>query len=62
MDFLIDALLRIEKDCFFKVAQKERLGTVNKQEVKEGYRHKRGLKIKPEDVTVSMHKLYMILS
>ena len=53
MDFLIDALLRIEKDCFFKVAQKERLGTVNKQEVKEGYRHERGLKIKPEDVTVS---------
>jgi len=32
VDFLIDALLRIGKDCFFKVAQKERLGTVNKQE------------------------------
>ena len=60
VDFLIDALLRIEKDCFFKVAQKERLGAVNKKEIKEEYRHERGLKIKPEDVTVSdtLHKFF----
>ncbi|XP_065920274.1 uncharacterized protein [Dysidea avara] len=51
VDFLIDALLRIEQDCFFKVAQKQRLGTINKQEVKEAHRHKRGLQIKAEDVT-----------
>lgn len=53
VDFLIDALLRIEKDCFFKIAQKQRLGTINKQEIKEAHRHERGMKIKPEDVTVS---------
>lgn len=53
VDFLIDALLRIEKDCFFKIAHKQRLGAINKLEVKEAYRHERGLKIKAEDVTVS---------
>jgi len=38
---------------------------VNKQEVKEGYRHERGLKIKPKDVTVCgsihMHTLHASL-
>ena len=52
VDFLIDALLRIEKDCFFKVAQKQRLGIINKQQVKETQRHQRGLQIKAEDVMV----------
>ena len=52
MDFLIDALLRIEEDCFFKVAQKQRMGIVNQQEIKELHRHQRGLQIKHEDVTV----------
>ena len=57
VDFLINALLRIEKDCFFKVAQKERRSAENKK-VKEGYRYERSLKIKPEDMTVSdaLHK------
>ena len=58
VDFLIDTVLRIEKDCFFKIAHKQRLGTINKQEIKEGYRHERGLKIKAEDVTVSNVPLF----
>jgi len=52
VDFLIDALLRIEQDCFFKIAVKQRLQTINKQETKEANRHKKGLEIKHEDVTV----------
>lgn len=51
VDFLIDALLRIEQDYFFKIALKQ-LGAINKQEIKEANRHKRGLEIKHEDVTV----------
>lgn len=52
MDFLIEALLRIEEDCFFKLALKQRMGIVNQQEIKELHRHQRGLQIKREDVTV----------
>ena len=55
VDFLINALLRIEKDCFFKVAQKERRSAENKK-VKEGYRYERSLKIKTEDMTDALHK------
>ena len=62
MDFLIDALLRIEEDCFFKVAQKQRMGIVNQQEIKELHRHQRGLQIKPEDVTVRNDLLYLSFS
>ena len=59
VDFLIDALLRIEEDCFFKVAQKQRMGIVNQQEIKESHRHQRGLQIKPEDVTLCNDLLYI---
>ena len=61
VDFLIDALLRIEEDCFFKVAQKQRMGIVNQQEIKESHWHQRGLQIKPEDVTVRNDLLYLSL-
>ena len=52
MNFLIDVLLRIVQDCFFKIALKQRLQTINKQEIKEANRHKKGLDIKHEDVMV----------
>ena len=52
VDCLIDVLLRIEEDCFFKVAQKQIMGIVNQQEIKKLHQHQRGLQIEPEGVTV----------
>jgi len=53
VDFLLDALLRIERDCYFKATRNQRLATLNRREIKEANRHQRGLQINPEDVTVS---------
>ena len=53
IDFLIDALLKIERDCYFKQMSNKRLQCLNRREIKEANRHERGLKIKVDYVTVS---------
>lgn len=53
IDFLIDALLKIERDFFYKAMTKERLKCLNQREIREVDRHQRGLKIDKEFVTVS---------
>ena len=53
IDFLIDALLKIEKDCFFKHMGNRGLQCLNRREIKEANRHERGMAIKPDYVTVS---------
>ena len=53
INFLIDALLKIEKDCFFKHMGNRRLQCLNRREIKEANRHERGMAIKTDYVTVS---------
>ena len=53
IDFLIDALLKIEKDCFFKHMGNRRLQCLNRREIKEANRHERSMAIKTDYVTVS---------
>ena len=47
VDFLIDALLRIERDSFFVYMRRKQLFEINYQAV-----HTRGMKIPPERVQV----------
>ena len=53
IDFLIDALLKIEKDTFFKYMGNRRLQCLNRNEIKEANRHERGMAIKFDYITVS---------
>ena len=50
---MIDALLKIEKDCFFKYMGNRRMKCLNRKEMKEADRHERGMAIKLDYVTVS---------
>ena len=52
VDFLIDALLRIERDSFFVYMRRKQLFKINYQAVQEAERHTRGMKISPERVQV----------
>ena len=54
IDFLIDALLTIEKDCFFKYMGNRRMKCLNRKEIKEANRHEKGMAIKLDYVTVSI--------
>ena len=56
IDFLIDALLKIERDFFYKAMTKERLMCLNQREIKEVNRHQRGINIDKESVTVRQLK------
>lgn len=58
VDFLLDALLKIESDCFYKSMTNHHLANLNRREIKEVNRHQRGLQINPESVTVSK-RLYI---
>ena len=60
IDFLIDALLKIEKDCFFKQMSNRRLQCLNRREIKEANRHERGVAIKADYVTVSTHMYVLV--
>lgn len=63
IDFLIDALLKIERDCFFKQMTNKRLQCLNRRVIKEANRHDRGLQIKTDDVMVSdsAHSLIVVM-
>lgn len=52
VDFLIDALLRIERDNFFAYMRRKQLFEINYQAIQEAERHTRGMKIPPERVQV----------
>ena len=53
VDFLLDALLKIERDSFFKIMTNHRLANLNKREIRQANRHQSGLEIKAEDATMS---------
>ena len=52
IDFLLDVLLRVERDNFFKYMEKEILHPINYKVVQEEDRHCRGLKINADHVKV----------
>ena len=52
IDFLIDALLRIERDNFFSYMRRKQLFEINYREVQEEERHSRGMNIPPQRVQV----------
>ena len=53
VDFLIDALLRIERDNFFVYMRHKQLFEINYQAIQEAERHARGMKIPPDRVQVT---------
>ena len=58
VDFLIDALLRIERDNFFSYMRRKQL---NYREVQEEERHSRGVNTPPRRVQVRKLTLVMLL-
>ena len=59
IDFLLDVLLRVERDNFFKYMEKEILHPINYKVVQEEDRHCRGLKINADHVKV-IHILIIV--
>ena len=54
INVLLDVLLKIEHDQFFQYEMKHRLLQPNKQTIKIEDAHKRGIKISPESVNVTV--------
>lgn len=52
VDFLLDALLRIEKDNFFKYMRMKKLFDINRKAILEEDRHKKGYAISTDQVKV----------
>lgn len=52
IDFLLDCLLRIEMDNYFKYMEKDVLLPINHKVTREEERHKRGLDIPDDQVKV----------
>ena len=60
VDFLLDTLLRIEKDNFFKYMRMKKLFEINQKAILEENRHQKGQKIPTERVEVHIHTyMYM---
>ena len=52
VDFLLDVLLQIEKDQYFKYMYRQQMLGVNHKAILETQRHERGMKIPKMDVKV----------
>ena len=52
VDYLLDVLLQIEKDHYFKYMYHQQMLAVNQKEILETQRHDRGMKIPTVDVKV----------
>lgn len=58
VDFLIDALLRIERDNFFSYMRRKQLFEINYQVIQETERHNYGMKIPPARVQVCLSMIF----
>lgn len=59
VDFLIDVLLKIEKDDFFNYMHKIHMNDINYKEIKEAKRHEKGMKIPSESIKVYYYMYIM---
>jgi len=60
IDFLLDCLLRVEMDNYFKYMEKEVLLPINHKLTREEERHNRGLDIPAEQVKVQKFSVLYI--
>lgn len=55
VDYLLDALLKIEKDNFFKYMRMKNLFDINRKSIVENNHHHQGMKISTDMVEVCVH-------